>query len=250
MKKVSFINMLKIGIFDTRRYKELLNVSLRKALTYCLIVSIMIGAIVGVKQLEAANTIIERVNSELSKDDMSFEMKDYNLNLKNSPKSFEDSKLILLIDTTKSLSEEDKVRSKVIHKDISMTLFKDGMAYRNGETHYTVKYKDGNIIDKDFNNKDVLNLINESSSYKYIIFIISTIGILLLYLFNSLILAIFSNLLNRIMNTQLSFKTRFILSIVASTVPTIISTIYPSTLIALVLGLICLSSGMRAIKKA
>ncbi|MDZ7542858.1 DUF1189 domain-containing protein, partial [Clostridium perfringens] len=130
-ENISFVNKVKISVLNIGKYKELLRLSFSKALIYSILLSILVGVVTGIAQFAAINLVQKASRNALTDDKFSFEMKDGVLNFNESPIIKEKGKLILLIDTNKSLEDEESVRKIVIHKDISTVIFKDGISVRN-----------------------------------------------------------------------------------------------------------------------
>ncbi|MDZ4907147.1 DUF1189 family protein, partial [Clostridium perfringens] len=152
------------------KYKELLRLSFSKALIYSILLSILVGVVTGIAQFAAINLVQKASRNALTDDKFSFEMKDGVLNFNESPIIKEKGKLILLIDTNKSLEDEESVRKIVIHKDISTVIFKDGISVRNNYQKVTYKYKEL-PLPQNFDNELIIKAIDAMKPLKYIVFI-------------------------------------------------------------------------------
>ena len=225
-ENINFINKIKISVLNIGRYKELLRLSFSKALIYSILLSILVGVVTGIAQFTAINLVQKASRTALTDDKFSFEMKDGILNFNESPIIKEKGKLILLIDTNKSLEDEESVRKIIIHKDISTVIFKDGISIRNNDQKVTYNYKEL-PLPQNFDNELIIKALDAMKPLKYIVFIVNIFLVYLTFLFYAFIISLGGSIINKTQGINLSYGDIFKLSLYAMTLPTLIKLIYP-----------------------
>lgn len=218
----TFINKVKISIFDTKKYDELIKERLSSAIIYALLISIILGSLVGGYTSYVFNNTKDKIINILEEDENKFSLKEGILNFDNSPKKYEKGKFILYIDTNKEKSEIESLRSTLIHKDYSIAVLKDGIVVDiDGYKQESNFIKDNDILD----NKDIIYILNKLGFVGGIIFVIVIVQIFIEMIIDALLLSIIAQLISRIENVKIKYKDTVKICIYAVTLVTIINKI-------------------------
>ena len=217
-----FVDKVKISMFKVNEYNKLIKEKLSSAIIYGLLLSIVLGFLIGIyDSYEFIQTKNEMI-SILEKEENKFILENGILNFENSPVKYEKGKFIVYIDTNKSKSEVSSLKSILIHKDYSMAILKDGIVMDLNENGQELTFiKDKNI----FKNQDLINTINKFGFLANFIFIIDIIGIFIGMIIDSLLLSLFAQLVSRLEHINISYKDILKICIHSITFTTILNTI-------------------------
>lgn len=247
-ENIGFIDKLKISIYNIGKYKELLKLSFSHVLVYSILLSVLVGFVSGVIKFASVTTMQNSMKEIMTSDEFKFEMNDGILDFKNSPIKREAGRFLVLINTNISLEEIESIRNIVIHKDVSVSILKDGISYRAYDEEFSFKYSDFPMFFSDINNKTILMATNIMGVLKYGIFIFTILSTYLVLLFNSFILSLIGMVLNNMNNIKLGYGNVFKLCIYAMTLPTLISIIYPLGSLSILISGIYLILAMNKIR--
>lgn len=224
-EKMNFLKRLKISITSIKGYKELIKEKLSKAILYSIIFSLIIGVIQGVFSFITISAIQKTMEKVISSDEFKFTFQDGILNFENSPiKSEEGGEMIVYIDTDISLDEKDTIRNIVVHKDMSISILKDGISCRINGEETEFKFSDVPLVGE-INNAMLLKSMNIIGLAKYVAFVNSIIMTYIMFMINVLILSLLGLILNAINRLELTYEKIFKISIYANTTGTIIGII-------------------------
>ena len=84
-EKLNFLSRLKISIFKVKQYSLFLKEGLNKSIVYILMLSIIVGFILGVSQFSMLTTLEKSTKVLLKQEDFKFEMNNGILDFKHSP---------------------------------------------------------------------------------------------------------------------------------------------------------------------
>ena len=189
----------------------------------------------------SVTTMQNSIKQVMASDEFKFEMKDGILDFKNSPIKREVGRFLVLINTDISLDEVETIRNIVIHKDISISILKDGISYRDNDGVGSLKYSDIPILFDNMNNETILRAASIMGILKYSIFIFT-----LLYTY--LMLSLVGLVLSKMNNINLNYGDVFKLCIYAMTLPTLINLIYPLGSVSILISGIYLILAMNKIR--
>lgn len=220
--RIGFFNKIIISVANVKRYKELINEKLSRAIIYSILFSLIIGSVIGGFSYAAIGSMQKSIENVLSTDELKFTLENGILYFENSPFKYEEGQNIIYVDTSLLLSEVNEIRKIVVHKDSSVSFLKDGISYRNNGEEYNYKYTEMNLVDK-IDNNDFINSLGIISIIKYIAFIFSILITYLNFMFNAFILSILGVILNKINYLNLRYGDIFKMCIYATTLSTILS---------------------------
>ncbi|WP_291650103.1 DUF1189 family protein [Clostridium sp.] len=245
---IGFMDKVKISIYEVGRYKELLKLRFSHALVYSILLSVLVGCISGIMKFASITTMQNSIKQIMASDEFEFEMKDGILDFKNSPIKREAGKFLVLINTDISLEEVDTIRKIVIHKEVSLSILKDGISYRANDEVRSFKYSDLPVLFSDMDNETILRATNIMGIFKYSIFIFNILYTYLVLLFNSFMLSLVGVILSKMNNININYEGVFKLCIYAMTLPTLINLIYPLGSISILISGVYLILAMNKIR--
>ncbi|MCR1952941.1 MULTISPECIES: DUF1189 family protein [unclassified Clostridium] len=245
---IGFINKVKISIFKVGKYKELLRLRFSHAIIYSILLSVLVGGISGIMNFVSVTTIQNSIEQMMTSDEFEFEMKDGILDFKNSPIKREKGKFLVLINTNISLEEIETIRKIVIHKDVSVSILKDGISYRAYDEVLSFKYRDIPLFSNNMDNETILMATSIMGILKYGIFIFSLLYTYVVLLFNSFILSLVGVILSKMNNININYGDVFKLCIYAMTLPTLINLVYPLGSFSILISGIYLILAMNKIR--
>ena len=184
-EKLNFLSRLKISIFKVKQYSLFLKEGLNKSMVYILMLSIIVGFILGVSQFSVLTTLEKSTKVLLEQEDFKFEVNDGILDFKDSPYKQEEGPSVVIIDSNKTLADSESFRSVTIHKDMSSVFLKDGIVARLNGTEYKIKYSDTPLLDNNINNEVAINALNKAKPIKYVTVICMILITYLVALFNA-----------------------------------------------------------------
>lgn len=227
MKNINFFNRVRISITNIKGYKDLVKESLSKAILYSLILCIVVGSFVGVFGFVTVGKLQNDMKDLILSEEFKFTLEDGILNFENSPiKQEYGGDMIVYIDTNITLNEVDSIRKVIVHKDESLAILKDGIAYRIEGNQFNYKFSELPLIEK-IDNEIVLKSLNLIDIVKYLVFIISIILTYFSFIINSLLLSVCGIILNKLNKLNMNYKDILKISIYATTLPTIVGVVYP-----------------------
>ncbi|ATD53771.1 DUF1189 domain-containing protein [Clostridium chauvoei] len=236
--KLNFITRMRISVVKIKDYPMLIKEGLNKALTYILIFSLIIGLTLGISQAIFLGTFQKIAVELLQQDEYEFEMVDGTLDFKASPYEQEEGSTISIFDTTKSTDDAESYRSTVVHKDMSVIFFKDGIVARNDGDEYIAKFKDIPMIPKYINNESFINTINKLSPVKYIVIVVMILTTYAKILFQALIISVAGMLFSKMKNANLKYVDVLKISLYSMTLPIILNLILPIGVLTMIISII------------
>ena len=225
-EKISFINKLRISITSIKGYKELIKGKISQVIIYSILLSLIVGAIQGIFSFTTISAMQNTMEKVISLDEFKFTLQDGILNFENSPIKSEEGRNIVYIDTEISLDEKDTIRNIIIHKDVSISILKDGISFRMNGEEYDYNFSEMPLVGK-IDNEMVLKSLSLIGIIKYIAFISAIIMTYINFMINTFILSIVGIILNKINGLGLRYENIFKISVYATTLPTILSVIFP-----------------------
>ena len=225
-EKISFINKLRISITSIKGYKELIKGKISQVIIYSILLSLIVGAIQGIFSFTTISAMQKTMEKVISLDEFKFTLQDGILNFENSPIKSEEGRNIVYIDTDISLDEKDTIRNIIIHKDVSISILKDGISFRMNGEEYDYNFSEMPLVGK-IDNEMVLKSLSLIGIIKYIAFISAIIMTYINFMINTFILSIVGIILNKINGLGLRYENIFKISVYATTLPTILSVIFP-----------------------
>lgn len=219
--RIGFFNKIIISVANVKKYKELINEKLSRAIIYSILFSIIIGSVIGGFSYAAIGTVQKGMEQVMSTDELKFTLENGVLDFENSPLKYEEGQAIIYIDTSLSLSDVNNIRKIVVHKDISAAFLKDGISYRASGEEYSYKYTEMNLVDK-IDNNDFIKALDIFSVIKNVVFILSILLTYFNFMFNAFILSILGVILNKINYLNLGYGNILKICIYATTLPMIL----------------------------
>lgn len=219
--RIGFFNKIIISITSVKRYKELINEKLSRAIIYSILFTLIIGSVIGGISYAAIGSMQKSIENIMSTDELKFTLENGALDFENSPLKYEVGQNIIYVDTSISLSNVNDIRKIVVHKDSSVSFLKDGISYRINGEEYNFKYTEMNLEGK-IDNNDIISSLGIISIIKYIVFIFSILITYLNFMFNVFILSILGVILNKINYLSLAYGDIFKICIYATTLSTIL----------------------------
>ncbi|MDU5110510.1 MAG: DUF1189 family protein [Clostridium sp.] len=219
--RIGFFNKIIISVANVKRYKELINEKLSRAIIYSILFSLIIGSVIGGLSYVAIGSMQKSIENVMSTDELKFTLENGILDFENSPFKYEEGQNIIYVDTSLSLSEVNEIRKIVVHKDSSVSFLKDGISYRTNGEEYNFKYTEINLEGK-IDNNDIISSLGIISIIKYIAFIFSILITYFNFMFNAFILSILGVILNKINYLNLGYGDIFKICIYATTLSTIL----------------------------
>lgn len=234
--KLKFFTKVSNSMFNIKSYPMLAKQTFSSVLGYILILSIIVGGILGVSQFALFN-LMEKSSKEILQDEKyKFTLDNGVLEFKNSPYEIEESDIIVIIDTNKSLNDRDSLRSSTVHKDISTVFLKDGIIARSYGQESYMKYSDLFFLQEPIDNSIVINFIDKISPFKYVVLLISIMLIYLRLLIFSIIISIIGIIANKIQGNTMKYIDILKISLFSLTLPTLIQLILPLGFITIVIS--------------
>lgn len=225
-ENISFIEKLKISITSIKGYKDLIREKLSRTILYSIILCLIIGAIQGAISFITISALQKNMERVISSDKFKFTYEDGILNFENSPIKSEEGRNIVYIDTNISIDERESIRNIVVHKDVSFAILRDGISLRENGEEYNFKFSEVPLVGT-INNEMLLKSLNIIGLVKYIAFMLAIIITYITFMLNVLILSVLGIILNGINKLGLNYEKIFKISIYATTLPTIIATVFP-----------------------
>lgn len=248
-EKLKFLTRVKISIFKVRDYSVFINESLNKAMKYLIILSIIVGTVLGIVQVTILNGVEKSTKTLLQQENFKFEMIENVLDFKSSPFKQEEGADIVIIDTNKSLVDLESVRYITVHKDRSVMFFKDGISTIFNGNEYNLKYSEIPFMKEYLNNEIVLDAINSTSSIKYISILVMILVTYIVAIFNSFFISLVGILSSKMSGLNLRYKDILKLSIYSTTLITIMKVIVPIGRISVIVSSIYLVIAINMIAK-
>lgn len=219
--RIGFFNKIIISVANIKRYKELINEKLSRAIIYSILFSLIIGSVIGGVNYAIIGTVQKGMEQVMTTDELKFTLENGILDFENSPLKYEEGQAIIYIDTSLSLSDVNNIRKIVVHKDISVAFLKDGISYRANGEEYSYKYTEMNLVDK-IDNNDFIKALDIFSMIKNVVFIFSILLTYFNFMFNAFILSILGVILNKINYLKLGYGNILKMCIYATTLSTIL----------------------------
>lgn len=246
--KLNFFNRLNISVFKIKKYPILIKEGLNKALIFVLTLSLIIGLFLGGTQIALVSVVEKASNEVLSNPNFEFVMDKGILDFKNSPYIEESGSVISIVDSNKLLSEAESYRSKVVHKDMSIVFFKDGVIARNNGTQYELKYSQIPLIPERVDNSLLLSLIDKIGSFKYVMVLATILSVYLTILLTGFVVSLAGLVANKIYGINIRYKDLLKISLYSMTLPTILKLIVPIGSFSIVIAGIYLVLAINSIK--
>ena len=224
MDNLNFIKRFGISITSIKNYKYLLIEKFSKAITYLIILSLIMGVVQAIHIVKLFSTSEKIIEEFVIKEENKFSLENGVLEFENSPIEFEVGSVIVYIDTDIELESIDSIRSKLVHKDAAYAILKDGISIKEGDLTNTYKYEDI-FMGLNIDNDSMLNSMPIVKVIKYIVAFMSIIFIGISFMIYSLIISILAIILSKINMLSLKYVDILKLSIYTSTFPMIIDSL-------------------------
>jgi Protein of unknown function (DUF1189) len=246
-EKIRFRDIFKISLFKISKYKELTKLSILRVITYLLLISTIVGAAVGLNKTMLYSKVQKEIVDSLDKEEYAFEMREGNLDFKNSPVKVEEGQFILYIDTKKGLDDIEALRSKLIHKDFAVAILKDGIAANINGEKISNTYKEMYI--QNLNNEGLIESFKFANVFKYSIMIVYILKVFFDMIINAIFLSFAVFITARVQRVSLKYDDIYKLSICSMTLPVIFELVYPLGSLSVFVGGIYLFLAINKIKK-
>ncbi|MEG0856784.1 MAG: DUF1189 family protein [Terrisporobacter sp.] len=247
--KLNFLVRMKISVAKVKEYSLLLKEDLSKAIGYILILSIVVGMVLGVTQFTLLTVLEKSAKIVLKSEEFKFEINDGILDFKNSPYKEEQGSSIVIIDSDKTLDESESLRTITVHKDMSSAFLQDGIIARASGIEYKIKYSDIPFIETYVDNEIALNFLDKVKPIKYIVFLVMIILTYILSLAKALLISVAGVLANNMSGSKLKYKDVFKISIYSLTLPMIIALIIPIGSLSVIISAMYVSVAINNIAK-
>lgn len=241
-----FINKIRISIFKINNYDELIKEKLSSAIIYGLLLSIILGSLVGIYGSYQFRDTKNKFVSILEEDQNDFTLENGALTFENSPIKYEKGKFILYIDTNKVKSEIDSLRSILIHKDYSIAMLKDGVVIDVNGYKQEYTFTKNNTV---FNNQELISSINRFGFVGNFIFIITIIQIFIGMIIDTLLLSVVVQVINRLEKIRISYKDILKICIYSITFTTIMNQIIYLNSLGFLISSFYVIMAMKSIRK-
>lgn len=248
-KNLNFLSRFKISAFQIKKYSSFLSEGINKVITYILMLSILIGMILGTVQFIILNTVEKGLNSSLKQEEFQFEIKEGLLDFKNSPYKIEEGGTLVIIDTNKSLNESESFRITTVHKDISTVFVKDGIIVNQNGDEYKLKYSQIPFLNGEINNEVAINILTKAKPIKYVVFIIMILVTYISLMVNGLIISLLGMISNKINKAKLKYKDIFKISLYSLTLPTLLNLVFPIGSFKILIAIIYTTIAINNINK-
>ncbi|MGL5354594.1 MAG: DUF1189 family protein [Clostridium sp.] len=248
-EKISFLTRVKISVFKVKNYSLFLKDSLRKAFGYMLILSILVGSVLGVIQFTILNKIEQETIKLLQQEDFKFEISNNILDFKKSPYKQEKGRSVVIIDSNKTLEDIGSFKSITVHKDISYVFLSDGFVTRVDSSEFKVKYSEIPFIDGNINNELVIKTLNELKPVKYIMVFAMIFATYIIAIVKALLISLAGLMSNNMTGANLKYKDILKLSIYTLTLPMILDFIMPIGSYSIIISGLYLIIAISSIKK-
>lgn len=225
--KLNFFTRFKISILEVKNYSLLLKDSLKKALGYMLILSVLVGVVLGVVQFTIFNKLEKETNILLKQEEFKFEINNYLLDFKQSPYKLEQGTSVVIIDSNKTLDDIGSFKSITVHKDISNVFLKDGLVTRIDGNEFKIKYSEIPFLTGDINNEVAINALNSLKPIKYIMIFAIIFATYILSIIKALLISLAGLMSKNITGANLNYKDILKISLYALTLPMVIELLIP-----------------------
>lgn len=226
-EKLNFFMKFKISAYKVKDYSLLLKDGLGRAFGYMLILSVLVGSILGVMQFTILNKLEKEASELLQQDNFKFELSNNLLDFKESPYKQEKGTSIVIIDSNKTLEDAVSFKSITVHKDISYLFLRDGLVTRVDGSEFKLKYSEIPFLIGDINNEDVVKTLNELKPVKYIMVLVMILVTYAMVILKALLVSLAGLMSNNITGAKLGYKNILKLSIYALTLPMMVELIIP-----------------------
>src|SRR5699024_10856249 len=95
----------RISVTSIKEYKKLMKENISKAIIYSILLSLIVGSILGALSFTTISVIQKTMETAISSDEFKFTLDNGVLNFEKSPIKIEEGRTILYIDTNVSLDE-------------------------------------------------------------------------------------------------------------------------------------------------
>lgn len=248
-EKLNFLSRFKISMYKVKSYSLLLKESLGKAFVYMLILSVLVGSVLGVLQFTILNKVEKEVTALLQQDNFKFEISNNILDFKQSPYTQEKGRSVVIIDSNKTLDEAASFKSVIVHKDISYVFLKDGFLTRVDDSRFKVKYSEIPFSNGNIDNELVLKTLEQLKPVKYIMIFAFIIITYFTSILKALLVSLVGLMSNNITSANLQYKDILKLSIYAFTLPMVLEFIIPIGSYSIIIAGIYVMIAIRDIKR-
>lgn len=248
-EKLNFLSRLRISVFKVKQYSLFLKDGLNKAIGYILILSIIVGIILGATQFAVLTTLEKSAKIILEQEEFEFEINDGILDFKSSPYKEEAGSNIVIIDSNKTLNDLEGLRQIIVHKDRSSVFLKDGIVARTNGMEYKIEYSKVPFLNGNINNEILLNAIENGKVIKYVIFIAMILITYIVALFNALVISLAGQLSNKMNGSKLKYKDIFKISIYSLTLPMLMKLIIPIGSLSIIISAVYVAIAINIISR-
>ncbi|MGL5085505.1 MAG: DUF1189 family protein [Clostridium sp.] len=226
-EKINILTRFKISMFNVKNYSLLLKDGLIKSFVHILILSILVGSVLGGIQFTILNKLEKETKILLQQEDFKFEISNNLLDFKNSPYKYEKGTSVVIIDSNKTLDEVSSFKTTTVHKDISYVFLKDGFVARIDSSEFKMKYSEILFVEGNINNDIVIKALDEVKVVKYIVVVVMIIATYFIAIAKALLISIVGIMSNNIIGTNLKYKDILKISLYAITLPMVLEVIIP-----------------------
>lgn len=234
--RFSFFSKARIAMFSIRSYPIFIRDKFNKVLGYALILSLLVGSVFGVSQFALFSLLEDGAQKIIQDDTFRFKLENGVLDFENSPYQLEESNSIVIIDTDKSLMDEESLRSIIVHKDMAVVILNDGIIARTYGEEYVMKYNDIPLLPQYINNEIISGLISDMSPVKYILFIASVLITYIKLLVYAVIVSLVGLIVSKIQRIGIGYINILKLSIYSLTSPMVVQLMFPIGSLMLVIS--------------
>jgi len=214
-----FVKLIK-SIHNVSEFPKYMKEGLGRAIFYILILCLIIGGAKGIADSININISANETIEKLQDDKYKFTIKDGVMDVATSPVKIENNRTVIYIDKDTTLAQANNLRSITVNSDVYVLILKDGIVANSTEVKTT--YKDMGI-EKEIDNKFIINLITNFKIPVFLIVIILTIvKIFIGYLMTTIFISTFSLISSKLLKLDLKLGELFSLVAYIGTLPNIL----------------------------
>lgn len=218
---------LKYSLTGPKGYLELMKESLPKAFMHLVLLALITTSLLGTTFVFLYNEQQKTIVDNLKLEENNFTYEDGILEYEKGTIKIDEGETLILVDTTKSVSDYEDLRKVIVHKDTAFALTKDGIIVRAMSNEKTIKYSEILPSDLVLDNSSLINSLEEYDYLKYIM--VLWIGVVILFnkLYYALIITLLGTLINFMNRTNIKFKNIFKMACYSLTLVTLLELFIP-----------------------
>lgn len=230
MKKDNLFKRFKYSIYDMKRMAIYCKEGFGRALLYTLLLCVFLGLIKSIYSGIIINKDFNNINELLSQEKYNFEIRNGELDIKTSPIKEEKSGILIYVNDEVTLDKKSELNNIIVNSDFYIIVLKDGIEIGSNSDVYPAMPSTMSYSDFGLNNVSNKELI-ASLSFTRILLIIMNTGITMVftfmnYLFNAVIVALFSLLSAALLRIRIRYGQILSLVLYAATLPSILVLIF------------------------